>query len=126
MKTKYAAIVFALIFSMSMIASTPLNSPPVLNELIVEVPGVTGKTELAIRARLSAVPGVYFNGYCENRKIYLLRIDRSVQPNNDFLDTIFHNDYQFSYYVKEDCTIEQVRTLCDMPSSSSDSEQNQQ
>lgn len=126
MKNKYPAIVLALIFSISMIAASPLHSPPVLDELIVEIPGVTGKTELTVRTRLSGVPGVYFNGYCENRKIYLLRIDRNIQPNNDFLDNVLHNDFQFSYFVKEDCTIEQVRTLCDMPASSVDPEQNQQ
>jgi hypothetical protein len=126
MKTKYPAIVIVLIISISIIASPLQNPPPVLSELIVEIPAVTGKNELTVRTRLSAVPGVYFNGYCENRKIYLLRIDRNVQPNNDFLDNILHNDFQFSYFIKEDCTIEQVRTLCDMPSSSADPEQNQQ
>ncbi|MGL5888930.1 MAG: hypothetical protein ACRC3B_03555 [Bacteroidia bacterium] len=126
MKTKYPAIVIALIISISMIASPLLNIPPVLDELIVEIPNLSAKTESAIRARFTSAPGVYFNGYCEIRKIYLLRIDRSVQPNNDFLENILHNDYQYSYFVKEDCTIEQVRVICNMPSSSAGSEQNPQ
>ncbi|MCU0433371.1 MAG: hypothetical protein MUC87_07965 [Bacteroidia bacterium] len=112
--TLLAVLLFAVLFS----SFTP--PPVVLEEVIVQIPGATQKTQADIRTRFASVQGVYVNGYCESLKIYLIRVDRSLQPDNAFLETVLHDQYQLSYFIKAGCTIEQVRTMCGMPASDSD------
>jgi hypothetical protein len=88
-------------------------STPALSELVVETPRVTEKNQLLLQNALASSPGVFVNGYCEERKMFLLLIDRSQQPDNVFLDELMHR-FQLEYHVKEACTIAQVRELCRM------------
>jgi hypothetical protein len=120
------APVMALLLSVVMLCAFVPAPPPVLEEVIVQVPATNNKNKTDIRSRLTSFPGVYVNGYCESLQIYLIRVDRSQQPGNDFLEAVFHNHYQFSYYIKESCTIEQVRTMCGMPAEGTDPAQNPQ
>ncbi|MCU0433373.1 MAG: hypothetical protein MUC87_07975 [Bacteroidia bacterium] len=90
---------------------TPSSSA--FSELVIEVPKVTVKNYSLLETALAASPGVFVNGYCEERKMFLLLIDRSRQPDNSFLDQLLHN-MELEYHVKESCTIAQVRDLCGM------------
>jgi hypothetical protein len=126
MKLALRAPVLALLLSVVMLCAFIPAPPTVLEEVIVQVPGTTDKNKTDIRTRLTAIPGVYVNGYCETLQIYLIRVDRAQQPGNDFLETVFHDHYQLSYYIKESCTIAQVRTMCGMPAEGSDPAQNPQ
>ena len=86
---------------------------PVMNELVVETPGVNEKNRQQVYTALSARPGVVVNGYCEDRRMFLLLIDRTRQPDNAFLEQLMHH-FNLEYHVKEACTIAQVRELCGM------------
>ncbi|MCA6364073.1 MAG: hypothetical protein IM638_13615 [Bacteroidetes bacterium] len=126
MKLALRAPVWALLLSVTMLFAFVPAPPVVLEEVIVQVPSTTNKNVTDIRTRLTAIPGVYVNGYCEDLQIYLIRVDRALQPGNSFLETVFHDHYQFSYYIKESCTIAQVRTMCGMPAEGTDPAQNPQ
>lgn len=93
-------------------------TPPVTDELIVQVPKISEKNQPLISAALFRQNGVSVNGYCGDQHIFLLIVDRNRQPDNEFLYTIFHQ-YQLEYHVKESCTIAQVRELCGMPATNS-------
>ncbi|MCA6364071.1 MAG: hypothetical protein IM638_13605 [Bacteroidetes bacterium] len=88
-------------------------TPPALSELVVETPRVNEKNQLQVQTALASSPGVFVNGYCEERKMFLLLINRTQQPDNLFLDQLMHR-FQLEYHVKESCTIAQVRELCGM------------
>lgn len=122
----FRAPVTALLLSVVMLCAFTPPSPVVLEEVIVQVPAANAKNIADIRSRLTSFPGVYVNGYCESLQIYLIRVDRAQQPGNNFLEAVFHDQYQFSYYIKESCTIEQVRSMCGMPAEGSDPAQNPQ
>jgi hypothetical protein len=101
-----------------MVMLTMSFSPPALQELIVQVPKISEKNQPNIAATLVQQNGISVNGYCGEQKIFLLLVDRSRQPGNEFLHTVFQQ-YQLEYHVKESCTIAQVRAMCGMPANNS-------
>lgn len=88
-----------------------------MSELVVEIPGVNEKNQMQIHTALASTPGVFVNGYCEERRMFLLLVDRTRQANDEFLEKRMHH-FQLEYHVKESCTIAQVRELCGMGSGS--------
>ncbi len=106
---RFGVLLLCVILSMAF-------TPPVLEELIVQVPKISEKNQPLITSMLAQNNGVSVNGYCKEQTIFLLMVDRNRQPGNEFLQTVFHQ-FQLEYHVKESCTIAQVRELCGMPAS---------
>jgi hypothetical protein len=105
---KLAGFVAALLCVVFLSATSPA-----LSELVVEVPGVNEKNSQQVHTALASRPGVYVNGFCQERKMFLLLVDRTRQPDDEFLQQLMHR-FQLEYHVKESCTIAQVRDLCGM------------
>ncbi|MFI5148554.1 MAG: hypothetical protein ACHQRM_02400 [Bacteroidia bacterium] len=61
----------------------------------------------SLKASLKATSGVTYLGFVKDRNMFLLKVDRSLQPHDDFMNTILR-PYGWSYYIKEGTSINKV------------------
>lgn len=100
-------ICFALtLFSGVNAQSTEMKSM----ELIMEVPKADALQSFkAIKKKLNTLPDVKVEGFCNTRKLLLLRI----HPKEYFNVMVAVNEAGFAYYIKNDLHISEVISGCE-------------
>jgi hypothetical protein len=106
---------FAIFWKIKSANAHPISanfiSNPHYEELVIEMPGINSKNENDIRTSLDSVSGVYYNSFCEQKKIMMFYVDRDVQADNSFLDNVLMPQGMV-YYIKEGVSIKQIEYDC--------------
>ena len=78
-------------------------------ELIMEVPKADpGKSFKALKKKLTALPQVSVEGFCDTKKLLMLRLN----PQEYFNVLVAVDEAGFSYYIKKDLHIAEVISAC--------------
>ena len=86
-------------------------SSPHVEELIIEIPKINEKNQADIQAAIVNAGGITFAGYCEKNKMMLFYVDRDIQANNTFLDTVMM-PLGIDYNVKIGVSIKMLEADC--------------
>lgn len=91
---------------------------PEYKELILEIADVNDKNFSDIRNSIEGSGGVVFKGYCSELHVFMYDVDRTLHPDNSFLDKLSIKG--ISFVIKEGSTIEQVSQACGIDNTPND------
>ena len=78
-------------------------------ELVMEVPKADpGKAFKALKKKLTALPQVSVEGFCDTKKLLMLKLN----PKEYFNVLVAVDEAGFSYYIKKDLHIAEVISAC--------------
>jgi len=78
-------------------------------ELILEVPKADAiKSFKSLKEKLSTLPQVYVEGFCDSKKLLMLKLN----PKEYFNVLVAVDEAGFSYYIKKDICIAEVIGAC--------------
>lgn len=82
------------------------------NELLIQFPRIDDKTYPQIRSVIASIPGVTVDGYCATNQIFVLNIDRTIQPGDEAIFAALKTGDCGEYYVKTGATAANVYAAC--------------
>jgi len=106
---------FAIRVSEARVSEKKTITPPASNyqELIIQIPKLNEKNTEDVKVTILNEGGILFLGYCEKMKVMMFKVDRTVHPDDRFLDNVLVT-MGLPYSIKQG-TVAQVRTACEMP-----------
>lgn len=106
--SNWVVLLFICSALLSVSAGTTMN--PIWAEVIVQVPNMDEKNMAQIKSELTANKGVQVINTCMKLKVVVLRVNRDVQQNDDFVMVAFKT-LQMEYFIK-DGTGAQINAAC--------------
>ena len=105
---KYIATL-AIIAALSTVAFSQTEEKKSKTDFVYELPQMDMLKRLpTLKAYLNVMEGVEFKGYCESRKLLMLKVDPwKTQQVTDLFEQM-----ELVYYKKENSTIEQAIAAC--------------
>ncbi|MDF2436515.1 MAG: hypothetical protein K0Q95_891 [Bacteroidota bacterium] len=83
----------------------------VKDELIIQVPLASEKTNTLIKQAFLSYSGVTWVGKCNEQKLFFITVDRSLQQSNEFLEQTFRT-LSLDYEIKIGTSIEKAKNDC--------------
>ena len=101
-------LVSCFLFSGKAIAQSSADATQ-KKEIVLEVPNVDVQKNLpAIKSTLKKIEGVSFEGFCNSRKILLLR----ATPDALYQLMVAMKEQHISYFIKKNTSLEVAREAC--------------
>ena len=98
------------LFNNQLIAQRSTHVDKKTMELIMEVPNAdAAKSYKVLKKKLTSIPQVSVEGFCDNKKLLLLKIN----PEQYFNVLVAVDEAGFTYYIKKDLHIAEVIGSCE-------------